>query len=1124
MICANCRRENPADDRFCGGCGAPLPRACPACGRPTPPGDAFCGGCGQAFESPAQPNRYVPVHSDPRAYTPKHLAEKILASKSALEGERKQVTVLFADVKGSLELAEQVDPEEWHRILNRFFEILTDGVHRFEGTVNQYTGDGIMALFGAPIAHEDHAHRACYAALRLQSELQRYARSLRLERGLDFAVRMGINSGEVIVGKIGDDLRMDYTAQGHTVGLAARLEQLAEAGKIYLTEHTASLVAGFFQTEELGPVQAKGVRDAVRVFELQGVGPMRTRLDVSRARGLTHFVGREQEMATLEAALDSAVRGSGRVVGVVAEPGTGKSRLCFEFLEKCRARGIGVREAHALPHGKSIPFVTILEFMRDFFGITERDRDEEARHKIAGRVLLLDEALKEELPILFEFLGVPDPKRPAPAADAEERRKRLIALFRKIIQARSREEPGVSLFEDLHWIDRGSESFLENMMETVAGTRTVLLLTFRPEYRAEWMEKMFYHQIPLLPLGPGAIAEMLRDLLGEDPGLSNLPARIASHTGGNPFFVEEVVQSLVEGGSLEGKRGAYRLVNPVEGLWLPPTVQAVLAARIDRLPEREKQLLSTAAVIGKTFAGPLLARVANLPEIDLASALHALMRSEFVFQESLYPEAEYAFKHPLTQEVAYRSQLSERRAGVHGEVALALEEIHGEKSGEHAALLAHHWEQAGERLAAARWHARAATWIRFNHPEETLQHWRRVRELLREVEESPEALALGSQAVTNILMFGQRIGGIGQEAAALLAEGEDLARRSGDAESRIRLLIGTSIIRVNEGNLGEGLDLMEAARVLADGAGHAGLRVATRALLAGLLSLRGELGAVLSCAEEALGIARGDPDMGADILSHSPLVTIGYARGGALLAQGRFAESRAALERAAALAREREDRFPLIMCLCMQSLVAEFLGEAPQALEHARRGVEMAEQLGADYLRVFGLFTFGWALGLDGRWEESIGRLEESRALCRDRRAGLFLEGYQLAGLSEARLALGDAEEARALAEEAVEMTRRQGLPIAECRALLALARALIASEGAKARGDVEEALARAQSLVETVGYRAGEPFVLVERARLARALGDEGAFRRHLDEARRLFTEMDAPLRAEMLAREFGT
>src|SRR5881296_62049 len=403
---------------------------CPSCGHENREGAKFCEEC--AAPAVTAPER------DPRAYTPRHLAEKILRARHALEGERKQVTVLFADVKGSMELAEQLDPEEWHRIMDRFFQLLTEGVHRFEGTVNQYTGDGIMALFGAPIAHEDHAQRACWAALHLRDEVRGYADELRTARGVGFAVRMGLNSGEVVVGKIGDDLRMDYTAQGHAVGLAQRMEQLAEPGRPLLTENTAKLVAGFFTLRDLGPSRVKGASEPLRLYELEGPGRLRTRFDVSRTRGLSRFVGRGAEMAALEVALERALAGEGQIVGVVGEPGVGKSRLCHEFAERCRARGIPFIEAHAVAHGKTIPLLPWMELMRNAFGVTEQDGDDMARQKIAGRLLLIDPQLHEALPILFEFLGVPDRARPAPRLTPEAMQREVFDIQKRLMQLRLR--------------------------------------------------------------------------------------------------------------------------------------------------------------------------------------------------------------------------------------------------------------------------------------------------------------------------------------------------------------------------------------------------------------------------------------------------------------------------------------------------------------------------------------------------------------------------------------------------------------------------------------------------------------------------------------------------------------
>ncbi len=624
---------------------------------------------------PIGPANTAPVPAHPRTDIPKHLADKILQSKSALEGERKQVTVLFVDVKGSMDLAEQLGPEEWHAILERFFQLLADGVHRFEGTVNQYTGDGIMALFGAPIAHEDHAQRACHAALYLREQLSAYAADLRRTRGLSFSTRMGLNSGDVVVGKIGDDLQMDYTALGHTVGLAQRMEQLAEPGAVYVTPHTARLVEGYFALRPLGALAIKGSHEPLEVFALEGPGAARTHFELSRARGLSKFVGRAAELATLESALERANAGNGQTVGIVAVAGTGKSRLCFEFLERCRARGIPVFEARGVAHGARIPLLPMLELFRSFFGIEDIDTDLAAREKIAGVLLTLDESLRDDLPIFFDMLGVPDPERPLPPTDPEVLQQRAYAATRAIVRAEGeRPLPAILLVEDLQWLDPASDAFVAQMVEAQATCRGLIVVNFRPGYKADWVTSSSYQQLPLVPLGRDAVRELLADLLGSDASVTDLADPIHQRAAGNPFFVEEIVQDLVETGALEGTKGSYRLRRPATAVTLPETVHSVLAARIDRLPAREKRLLQQAAVIGKSVPERILKRIANLADADYQPAMRVLRESDFLYEESLYPQVAYGFKHPLTHEVAYRTQLKDRRAQTHASVARTIEE------------------------------------------------------------------------------------------------------------------------------------------------------------------------------------------------------------------------------------------------------------------------------------------------------------------------------------------------------------------------------------------------------------------------------------------------------------------
>jgi class 3 adenylate cyclase len=703
MRCPHCRHENRGDARFCGECGTSLDSmACPRCGTLNPARQKFCDSCGASLAASAGA---AATTRDARAYTPRHLVEKILTTRSALEGERKHVSVLFADVVDSMRLAEGLDAEEWHRILDRVFDILARGVHRFEGTINQFTGDGVMALFGAPVAHEDHAQRACHAAISAMEELHAYASTLRTH-GLELSVRMGLNSGEVVVGKIGDDLRMDYTAQGHCVGLAARMEQLAAPGTVLLTEHTARLVEGFFALADLGPRAMKGVSAPVRVFQLRKIGPVRTRLDASELRGLSRLIGREAELAWLESILSRAIESNGQVVGVVGDAGVGKSRLCLEFSQRCRARGIAVYEVHCPAHGTTVPWLAIRELLQSYLALDQVEGVEPIRRSVAQQLRALDAGFEDAIPLVLEVLGVGDAA--APDDSPQSVATRLAAFMRRFVRLRSAHEPVVLLLDDAHWIDRASDELVREVGASVRDTRTLLLANFRPEYRPAWIGGSHYQQLALSPLGEGASRELVQDLLGSDGSLGEVSALIRERTAGNPFFTEEVVHALAASGSLIGERGAYRLMAPVDTLALPETVQSLLAARIDRLDEQAKHLLQAAAVIGKQFDEPLLGEVSGLDGHDLNAALGALQDGEFMRLVTPSPRPEYAFKHPLMRDVAYRSQLAERRARLHAAVATALEKLREDRLGEHASLIAHHWEASGLRLQAARWKRRAA--------------------------------------------------------------------------------------------------------------------------------------------------------------------------------------------------------------------------------------------------------------------------------------------------------------------------------------------------------------------------------------------------------------------------------
>jgi adenylate cyclase len=1006
--------------------------------------------------------------------------------------------------------------------MQRFFAILADGVERFEGFVDKFTGDGIMALFGAPIAHEDHAQRACFAALHLRDELRRYADGLGRSRGIEFSVRMGINSGAVVVGKIGDDLRMEYTAQGHTVGLAQRMEQVASAHAICLSEATAKAVGGYVTLRDLGPTSIKGATEPVRVFELEGLSTQRTRLEVARARGLTRFVGRAAEMDVLEAALARARAGNGQVIGVVAEAGTGKSRLCFEFAEHCRAAGMRVIEGRCAPYGRNVPLLPILQVFRHYYGITEQDSDQSAREKLAGHLLLRDDGYREVLPVLFEFFGVPDPDRPVPHLDPEVKQRQLFGVLRKLVQRGA--EDTVAFIEDLHWIDGASAAWLDEWVDAIAGTRFVLVVNFRPEFAAPWVRKSYYQQLPLAPLSTQAVHQLLASLLGPDPSIGGLGDAIHARTGGNPFFTEEVVQSLLESGKLQGDAGAYRLTAPVATLDVPPSVHAVLAARIDRLADREKQVLQTAAVIGKDFSEPVLVRVLaetaphDVRPADLSGALRALAQAEFVYEQAVYPVAEYTFKHPLTQQVAYDTLLRERRTRVHAAVASATAAIHAEKLDERAALLAHHFEQAGDAWHAARWHQRAAEWAGVTNAAEGVRHWEHVRRLLRSLPHTAETVELGVTACRWSLNLAWRLCTPTGDATEMFEEGRRLAEEAGDVRAQAALhgAYGCALGLVG-GDSDDYVRYCREATRLADQTGDEGLRIAQRAFLGFGCTFAGRLSEGLESCETAYRTLPAEPTLGVEFTGYSPFLGILMVQAWLLVRSGRIDESTAVWDRAERLARAQGDLEVLTWMQLSRIEVAVLGDDVAAAHRHAAAALETGAKTANPQSLFVGGFILGVAHRLDAAWEDAIAKLEDAMRSAASGNNRMF-EAYVRAELARAFLGRGDLDRAEREAHTAVTVSRTQHCRYDEVRAQLALAHTKLRRADAAA---AEQALVAAQASLEEIGARAFQPEVHECRARLARLRGDALSARREIEDARRLYAGMGATTKAARLAKE---
>lgn len=656
--------------------------------------DKFCGECGRKLQDrkPAPAPRLVD-RSHPASYTPNHLAEKILTQRSAIQGERKLVTVFFADVAGFTSISEKLDPEDVHEIMDGCFDILMGEIHRFEGTINQFTGDGVMALFGAPVAHEDHAPRACRAALAIQEVLEPYGEKVRRRYGVPFQMRIGINSGPVVVGAIGDDLRMDYTAVGDTTNLAARMESHARPGHALISENTCAQVRDYFELAEMGPLHIKGKGEPQKAWELVQTGSARTRLEAAMARGLSRFVGRSQERETLNKSFQEACAGRGQMVGVVGEAGVGKSRLLMEFRRTLDETDCLYLEGRCIQYGGSMAYLPILAMLRRYFDIQDGEGESAVKEKLENRILSLDENLKHLITPFQEILSLKVDDADYLQIDPKQRKMMAFDAVRDLFVRESQERPLVLAVEDLHWIDKTSAELLGYLVEFLENANVLLILLYRPEYTHAWGNKSFYHQISVNQLSSDTAMELVHALLEEgevDPELRDL---LLNRTGGNPLFVEELTHSLLENGAIQKQGREYVLSMEPGQLEVPDTIQGIIAARIDRVEENLKRIMQVASVIGREFAFRLLQNILEMRE-DLRSSLFNLQGLEFISQKQLFPELEYIFKHALTQEVAYNSLLVKRRRHIHERIGETIEKLYPASLEEYCELLVYHYTRS----------------------------------------------------------------------------------------------------------------------------------------------------------------------------------------------------------------------------------------------------------------------------------------------------------------------------------------------------------------------------------------------------------------------------------------------
>jgi Predicted ATPase len=1100
--CPQCQADNREGRRFCGECGLSFAATCPSCGFQNEGREKFCGGCGRSLFSSGALTE-TKFHS-PRVYTPKHLAEKILTSRSALEGERKQVTILFADLKGSMELLADRDPEEARKLLDPVLERMMEAVHRYEGTVNQVMGDGIMALFGAPVAHEDHAVRACYAALRMQELVKGYAEQAFRAHGVTVRIRVGLNSGEVVVRSIRSDLRMDYSAVGQTTHLAARMEQLAPPGAIWITAETLRLAENFVQVQPLGPVPIQGLDVPVGVFEVVAAGQVRTRFQAAALRGLSRFVGRDAEMEQLRAALERAQRGHGEVVAVVGEAGVGKSRLFHELTHSYRLAGCRTLQASSVAYGQVTSYLPVIDLLKSYFRIDERDDTRSIRAKATGHLLTLDGALKDVVPPILWLLDALPEEDGLRDLEPPQRRHLTLEAVKRLFLRESQVHPLVLVLEDLHWIDSETQALLDSLVESLPGASVLLLVNYRPEYSHGWSGKNYYRQLRIDPLPPESAGELLQALVGNGAELAPLKRLLIERTEGNPFFLEESIRTLVETGVLAGERGAYRLIEDAQVIQVPATVQALLAGRIDRLPPDEKRLLQAASVIGKDVPFVLLQAIVEDGEGDLRQGLAHLQAAEFLYESHLFPELDYTFKHALTHEVAYGSLLQERRKALHLSILEALERRQADQPSEEIERLARHalGAEAWDKAATYLWQSARRTMARSSHSAATGL----LREALRALERLPETPDTIAQAIDLRLDLRLALIPLGryQDVLTVMREAEGLATRLGD-RARLGRILADICARLRN-VAGEHLQAIEVGRRALAIAAESGDRELEREAE----YRTGQAYFAVGDFPQALDLlSRCSEAAGEDQGQRSPLFA-SWSRSWVALTLsnlGRFADASSHAQEALRIAEGADHPFTLAEALTGVGGVSLAQGDLDRAIDALERARVVVCEWNLQPWAV--LARLGYAYTLSARAREGRHLLEEVIQNATTMSSMGVGRAMQLAWLGEAYLLEGGLDAALERAQQAVSLAERHRERSHEAWGLRLLGE--IASRRnppavETAEGYYHEALALAGEL----GMRPLVAHCHLHLGRVFRKTDRREGTRQHLTTATTMYREMD--------------
>jgi len=1036
MLCPACQSQTLREDGVCQSCGLTFSAVCSNCQHPNLESARFCAACGERLD------QALPV------------------------GERKVVTVLFADIVGSTELIGDNDPELALDRLPPALERMGSAVQQYQGTIMRSMGDGLMVIFGVPHAQEDHALRACQAALAM----------VQSSRDNGIVLRVGIHSGEIVAG-VPDRFTREQGVYGAAVHLASRLEHMARPGDICVTESTYKLVQASCDGRGLGHQDVKGFPRPVAVYRLVGMKPARAPF---RDAVVGTYRGRDAELAVLHEAFAGAQRGEGKVIGISAAPGLGKSRLCFEFARIARDRLVPVQEARASPYDHSGPLQPLLEFFRNFFRIASTDDAETARAKIAARIESAVPHLMDDVALLTDFLGLRDTQAPAPVMDPKVRHARLVNLVASLVRDGTR-TPSVIIIEDIHWLDEASIEFVSALVNIAHISRALIILTYRPTYQAPWTDGLGFRELRLDELRDEDVSALTRDLVGDHPSTSAIRDRIVERSGGNPFFAEELIRSLVDSGELDGRPGHYEAFGQLPAETLPATVQTVIGARIDRLAPADKEVLQVGATIGREFPLPVLAEVTRAHAPNLSNILSRLLEVELIENLPGEPGQErFAFRHPLIQEVAYAMQLRTRRVELHAAVARALERFHHNQLSEYAGPIAHHFEAAKEFGPAAAYTARAAVWIGTTNSRLAMKAWLKVRLLLQSLPHSVETDQLRMHASGQIVSLGWREGMSAEEATPFHNEALDMARKLKDSVSEVLILAGYGRVMACTGSADEYVEqLLHAIEICQDPSigtilqvflcqayGYAGkLR---EALAAGETALR-QVASIETSHEAQLGfnVERWAQSLHARLLVRTGNFDVARERIGKLVAS------------------EGGHPDPAVLFIPHHAGIemAWLTQDEKLADLHSLRIDEIARRNDTPYVAVYASVCRGLALSLAGDHVAAIQKLESAIRLAREAFAGLEYESDMLAFIAEIHLKSNGLATAFGIAEQGIAVARERRARLAECRSTLVLAQVVNADNLRYPQYRLNELLARARYLIEETGARPYESLFPVARS-----------------------------------------